>query len=702
MTVRRRHVGARRAVPVLCVFPILLLLIALPAFARNSVKPKVVLVIAEHLEFKNIKPKSTPTLYRLSRDNALGLVALQKAFAYKNVNAAFYATVGAGSAASGMELPSWHCAPSIAGQTKPEILSGRAYHTALVNKYKNTLASFGALGEALHKAGLKTAAIGKIDSSKPDTDFLNVVMDSSGKINHLAVGRDTDMDKEFKRIYPKASFTVLNLGGKAHSEIDRTDKAVETIEQTMSPRDLLIVLMPFSKATMGYGFSGESITKGEPLSPVIVKGEGFKGILKSATTRRNGVINASDLMPAVLKHLSVTTKIKYTGRAAYAESFSGNKISYLKNIGEKAIRHDAFMLPVLFFMGISGLVVLAVTLAALLTPWHKKLNLILRILLVATFLFPGALGFLALFDIKSLAGNLVFIIGFISLSVPLVLMTKDKYWPIILALGITPVLMIADLFSGQTIANNSLLGNSLLSGGRYYGLGNQYLGLIFVFSVLFFILLGLARPQALKSKAQKTLIAFFFGLLIVSFGLPGLGANFGGLIALAASLPLVYFRLISEERINRKNFLFFGSLALVSIFGFTLFDVIQKPMAQSHIGRSFSLISPNSFSLAINIIKMKIAHNLEETSMVLFKWGALPAIAAIGTLYYLSRDKLPRANEAFPLFGRLLPPIMLAAVIAYLYNDTGFEPAAIIILYTFAAYLYLCLIGSKSASLERR
>ena len=668
------------------------------AFASGPQKPKVVMVIAERLELSDINAKDTPNLFRLANKEALGLVALQKAFAYKNVNAAFYATAGAGSAASGMELPSWHCAPSISGQTKPEILSGRAYHTALVNKYKNTLASFGALGQALHSAGLKTAAIGKIASNKPDTDFLNVVMDSSGKINYIAVSQDTDIAKEFKRISPKASFTVLSLGSKAQRQTGENDKIVGSIEQTLSSQDLLIVLMPFSKASMGYGFSGQSITKGEPLSPVIIKGSGFNGILKSPTTRRYGVINASDLMPTILKHLKVGTKIKYTARAAYAEPFSGEKIPYLENIAEKAVRHDAFMLPVLFFMGISGLAVIALTLAALLTPWHKKLNRPLRTLLVATFLFPAGLSILALFDIKTLAGNIVFIVGFLALSAPLVLAARNKYWPLILALGITPFLMIVDLFSGQVIANNSLLGNSLLSGGRYYGLGNQYLGLIFIFTVLLFIFLGLSKPDVFKDVVSRTIVALTFALLIISFGLPGLGANFGGLITLAASLPLVYFKLVSEEKLGRKHFVFFGGLALVSIFGFTLIDVIQKPLAQSHIGRSFSLISPNSFSLAANIIKMKIAHNLEETYMVLFKWGALPALAVIGALFYVSRDKLPRAAEAFPLFGRLLSAISLAAIIAFLYNDTGFEPAAIILLYTFAAYLYLCLsIQSETA-----
>jgi len=477
--------------------------------------------------------------------------------------------------------------------------------------------------------------------------------------------------------------------------IQEIDKSLRSLLEVIDNRDLIIVIMPFNKVDQKYGISGSFIAKGEPLSPAIFKGGSYKGILMSASTRRDGVIIASDLMPTILYHLRIKAELNYTGTKVYSKKFSRDKFQFLQRLSERAVRHDVFMLPVLIFMAVSGLSVIIFAVSSLILDIRPKSLKLLKIALVAVFLFPSTLSLLALVDIKSLEVYILLIIVLLLLSYPLTSSFKDELWPMILALGLTPLLMFIDIFTGQTIANNSLFGNSLLAGGRYYGLGNQYLGLMFIYTILFFVFLGLAKPKVTNKIIFKCAVGLVLGLLVVVLGLASLGANFGALVTLAASLPYLFFRFWSDRKLVWGHYIGLGFLTGALILGGVMYDVHQKPRAQSHIARSLSLTENKGIAVAINLAQGKIARNLEETTLVLFKWGLLPVSLLIFYFFYFFRKKFLPAKSAFPYFFRFVPGIALAGTIAFFFNDTGIEPFAIICAYAFAAFLYLCLKQHK-------
>lgn len=676
-----------------------------------SKKGKVTLVIIEKLKLSDIDVERTPNFYKLTNDYGLGLVAFRKAFVYKNPPSAFYATLSAGSTASGMELPSWHCLPGKENQSSANVLKGRASHIILMNHKNKTLAYFGALGQSLHKEGLKTAAIGNASSSKPDTEYLNAIMDSQGQIDYVAVedkdvmeGGLTSLDKVmdlYTKYYEQSSLIAIDYGdlkrfydykmqySKRKILIKKSDELIGKLTKKLKEEDMLIVLMPFSR-NKTYGIpAGNLITIGEPLSPVIIKADSYRGLLKSASTRRQGVVSVSDFMPTILDHLGVKTNIKYTASRIYSERYSGNKFLAINNIKDRASRHDAFMIPILFYMGIWGLGVLIIALVAVLSGLGRTKPGLLRFLLLTVFLFPLALNLLALVDFKILWLNILFILTVQMLAIPLLALFKNKLWPLIGTLAITPLMLIVDVFTGQNIANNSFLGTSVLSGGRYYGLGNQYLGLIFVFSFLFFIIFIGIRPGIERKISFKVFTAAAFGLLLLVFGLGSLGANFGALITLAVSLPFAFVRLTSTEKLKWQHMAFYAFFALVVVGGGIFYDSLQNPNAQSHLARSFNLVKEGGWSFAAIIIRTKIMRSLEEIFLILFRWGGLPVFLVIGALFYASRRHLKTVLTSFPSYKRALPAIVLTAITALLYNDTGFEPFIIIILYSLAAFLYL-------------
>jgi len=681
----------------LCVLMLSLFLGALAPISAlgSSQTPRVLVLIIDRLELSEINARNTPNLNRLARENAVGLISLQKSFAYLNVPSAFYTTVGAGAVACGIEPARAAIYPT---------LPLRAARIAELNRNRNSRASIGGLGQALHDAGLKTAAVGKSTPGAHATDFLNAVMDKNGLVDDLALIDDKDAGPAKFDTLVREALAKNNLVAADLNEMDRLKKLAPPIQKRrrlaivkradeqagllagmLNENDMLIIMMPFSRAQMKYGLSAHLIAKGEPLSPVMIRGGGLHGLLKSGTTRLAGVIGAADLMPTILRHLGISTEIKYTARPAYAVPTQEDKTDMLGRLSSRAFRHDAFMLPVLLGFVVFGLGVLTVALIAALWRRQNKDSRPLRCALTAAFLFPLAINIAAFFDLKSLALTGAFIALLVSAAIPLVFLIKHKLLPVILVLAASCLLLIVDTFTGQAIAANSLLGNSLMAGGRYYGLGNQFLGFLFIDIVLLFVLLGSIQPRLTPKPLFKLAAAGVFALLLVTVGSARLGANYGGLITLSASLPLVYAKLFSDKKLTKRHMFLFLIVALAIIVAFTVYDMLQKADEQSHAASLFKRDIPFAVSLFVS----KVMRNVEETILVLYRWGGFLVLAILSGLLFTARRRLSAVFDAFPLFRRALPGIALAAAVAYLYNDTGVEPLAIISLYTLAAFLYL-------------
>jgi len=206
MSIRRTTVHLIWSVILLSLF---LFATATPCLAVQDLKqpPKVVILIIDQLKLSDLSRENTPNLYRLADENGLGFVALQKSFAYKNVPSAFYATVNSGTTASGMETSFLLYNQALDGQKLSALLKGRAKHISFYNQNKNTVANFGALGNALHRRGLKTAAIGIAPSGKISAEFLTMLMDDSGSIDYIYLNvRKNTPNRSFVKTDSKEKF----------------------------------------------------------------------------------------------------------------------------------------------------------------------------------------------------------------------------------------------------------------------------------------------------------------------------------------------------------------------------------------------------------------------------------------------------------------------------------------------------------------
>ncbi len=153
-----------------------------------------------------------------------------------------------------------------------------------------------------------------------------------------------------------------------------------------------------------------------------------------------------------------------------------------------------------------------------------------------------------------------------------------------LSLG-TAATIIIDLMLGAPLQKQSVLGYRALGGARFYGLGNEYMGVLVGAAILGCgILLSLARRQP-AARWILLVTGPIFALSLYSIAAPGVGANMGG--AITASLAFLV-SLLGFVGVR------FRSLTLVAVV--TSIPVIIGMVAaidslggaqQSHVGRAY-------------------------------------------------------------------------------------------------------------------
>ncbi|MGH3453482.1 MAG: hypothetical protein ACRDP2_03625, partial [Nocardioidaceae bacterium] len=149
------------------------------------------------------------------------------------------------------------------------------------------------------------------------------------------------------------------------------------------------------------------------------------------------------------------------------------------------------------------------------------------------------------------------------------------------AVAIVSVLVLAlDVVTGSHLQLNSLLGYNPIVAGRFIGFGNMPFA---VYAVSGLIALA-AAMQGQTARTARWLAVVVGGTLIIIDGAPGLGADFGGVLAL---VPALAFLTMIATGIRLSATRVIGALAAgVVIVSVIAIADYQRPSAdQTHLGR---------------------------------------------------------------------------------------------------------------------
>lgn len=596
------------------------------------------------------------------------------------------------------------------------------------NLDNNNPVLLGRLGEELVSHGLVTCAVGNGDVwGEAKRSAAAIAMDARGRVGMGDVSQKmnrpgviTDCESDYERMLPtvlefltQADFLVVELSDLARLEdpkvtlfaqalqnehyrlLSEIDWFVGEIADNLDPqKDLLIIVAP-SASRM------EKEVK-NTFTPLIIWGKGFQnGLLTSSGTKRRAMVANVDLAPTVLDFFQINyDQTLFRGRPAqriaYEQNPSPSKIQEVYELNQLVKKVNILRYPLIKGYVVFQIAVLFLGLMALLVTFRFKRAISFLVFLIPVWplVFLLASAWIKLPVIPySLLTVLVALV--IALALRHVL-AKRGYLAFVLVGLITMLLLDVDTFLGNPWLKYSVLGYDPMAGSRYYGIGNEYMGILIGCTIL----VGAALFQYLPRRWASLLAAGLFTFQFYIIGAPGLGTNAGGAISGAFGF-LVTYLLLKGIKLDLKKI---GIILLLSlaVLGFiTFLDMHRSPELQTHIGKAANLIAANGWNEAWQIIYRKLAMNLRLIRYTIWSRVFLAALITLAFLLLYPKGIMAKLAKEHTSLVNGCTGGVLAAFAALVFNDSGIVAAATTSIFVAFPLLYLSLeINEKEREVE--
>jgi hypothetical protein len=670
-----------------------------PPSAVGAVGASPILVVSvDKLDSRDVFENTLPELRRLLDEGSCGLMSVRSRFGYAKTNSG-YLTLGSGSrcavteklqgllatdqkiaGVTARDFWSWGATVSLNEIAPQALLVPEVGYTVNLARRDYPAARPGLLGKIFHRNAWQTRVYGNSDR------FMQLLrpaglllMDQQGMVDGGVVDDSlTTLDPEFpflRRLDGDRAFEVLKTVVKPRqlivfdfsdlakldfyrgtmlssqyqlakqATLQRLDRLIGRILDQWSPQEISLLLVSPS-------ISMEAINDQRLLAPIVIRASDYTGgILTSGTTNWPGIVSNTDFLPTLLKLARLSADRQLDGRAFQIVNGVGRE-ERLNRIHQRINAVREVQRPILdWYIGI-------ITFGWLLgyAGIYFKWGLFSKWLLTGITVIPLTLILMPLlpswsWGVAVFLGFTAFLTGF------LILIPEMSTRFLVLTLATWSILTL-DQATGWSMIRFSPLGYSPAAGARYYGIGNEFMGV--------FLPLSLLLAELVYQKFQRRWSA----LLILScsvavLGWPQLGINFGGTLAAVTGFSFYLFSFYQWNFENKKLWLTIGGgLVLVMMVGY--WDALRAPELQTHIGRFFGLIFSNRFGRIFLIMERKLAMNLKL--LVVSPWARLIWLSLGLTIVnrLLTKKALIPAN--LRLVGKSMVITGLAALI---FNDSG-------------------------------
>ena len=343
------------------------------------------------------------------------------------------------------------------------------------------------------------------------------------------------------------------------------------LERVDPDHDAVLVLAPVAPAAA------------PDLSIVALRAPGLEpGVLRSATTRRDGYVQLADVAPTILDLLGEEVPGGIEGRPFGVQPRPGeDRVEGLVEAADAAAFRDD-VLPAVVTLVIVGLLALCVA------TWQRhRLPRGVR-----TALGPLALVALGVVPASFLVGRLqstvgapaAYAVGLLLLAAGfgLVAAVADRRWRecgLVVALGGIVALFLVDVSLGAPLQLNTVFGYSVAVAGRFAGVGN----LAFALFGSAAILLAAVVADRYGASGVRAAIALLAVVVVVE-GLPMLGADVGGVLAMVPAFGVTAL-ILSGRRARPVHLLVLAGLGAVLVVGLAAVDLARPEASRTHLGR---------------------------------------------------------------------------------------------------------------------
>lgn len=695
------------------------------SFAANKKEGKIIYISINRTNLDNLQ--EIPVLNKkLKSSGYVGLMNIRGD--QGNDDERSYASIGAGCRANiessdaisfvNLDEKSGQIFKSVTGVNPKEINNININKSININAEKGSFGSvLGLIGQTLSDNNKTVSLLGNsdiVDGKGNVVEIRNaglIAMDTMGRVDKgnidninmedltMPYGIRTDyskLAKETRSYYENSDVVFVELGdtyrldryksnlnnttyNKMKKEIySNINTYLEEIFNMVNVNDTVYVVSEFP--------SKLDYSNRKRLSPVIkFKGEG-KGLLRSATTRRDGIIGNLDVGVDILSEFGLSNE------RALGRTFSlidrDDNISFINNELEKMVSINNIRSTVVnTFVGIVSTSWVIAMLALLIKdklPHKEKVFIVLKELIKLAIIMPLTFLIAPIFNFKTQIGLTVGVVittAILYISGRLLFKHNDlkqmAYYSIL-----TVVITVIDIVLGTYLMKNSIMSYDAIVGARYYGVGNEYQGVI-IGSAIF----GLSVLLNYK-KIPKWFTVIFAIITLITTAFPSMGANVGASISECIAY-LLFIMLIFDVKLDFKKIVLLGLSAVLLVSVFAGLDLMLG--LESHLGGFVKQIIQTGPQAIFNTFGRKISMNLKLAKSSVWVNILLVGIAVIGIFIFRPSRHMKNISNKYPMIFKGFIASMVGCLITLLVNDSGIVAAATASIYILIPILVISI-----------
>jgi hypothetical protein len=229
---------------------------------------------------------------------------------------------------------------------------------------------------------------------------------------------------------------------------------------------------------------------------------------------------------------------------------------------------------------------------------------------------------------------------------------------------LTAAVVSVDLLLGARLIARSPLSGYAVAGIRFYGLGNEYEGVM--------IGMALLGPLAFEEQLvrHRWAQAIWLGGLLLLIGAPQVGADLGGSLAAAAGFSTTLALAAGDRRPARVGGVAVAA-TLVAALVFFSWDALRPASSRSHIGDFVHAVGSGGWSSAALLIRGKAAMGLR---LLTSAYALIPilGVAPLLALWYHGAGRwLSTLFNERPEVRIAIGGAVVGSWVALLLNDSG-------------------------------
>jgi hypothetical protein len=725
-----------------------------PAAGRTAGDRRVILLVVDRLSYSEIKSGAGSVLRSLSQS---GLSSLMNVRSGRSNSESAYLSLGSGARAvagseggrafSRSEIVEGDLAETIFQRYTGRRPAGEVFHPYADALRESNQAlpypvAVGLLGQLLAGAGIKAAVVGHADTEDSGRSAAMIAMDSMGQVAlgeaGLAVvveeplfpyGKRTDI-KQFTAVVAsylrEAHLVVADFGD--FSRLDEywprlssqrrgemfaaamagLDRVLEGLIPLLDENHILLMVTPSPPMLRPGG--GEQLTFFLAVWP----GGPGQALLNSPTTRRQGLIANTDLSAMVYSFLTEGVLMAPSGRVMGVTT-SPERTMFLDGFAAHSQWIFQLRPPVVRGFVLLLIIVLLAVLVGLIFRMTgvKRLFFIMEGLMVT----PLALLLLpALTRVTLSYMHTAVLIIAVSMIITLALYPLKRkglpwFWS---AIGLTTATaLIIDTITGAGLQQRSILGYDAIGGSRYYGIGNEYMGVLIGSLILSTVTMagiaalpsGVIRETKVPGAGRfarftplHPAILLIYLATIFIMASPRFGANLGGALSAAVAFGTAWSGLAGFLEKGRV----FSLLTTVTLFvAFALgllwaLNLAHPSVLPSHLGDFGEMVRHRGLEGFLETAFRKINMNLRLIRYSIWSRAFVALLGLQTVLFFYPAGFMKRLKKEQPHLVYGAAAAVAGSVTALLTNDSGVVAAALVLLYA-ALPVLMTIVGKLPA-----